>query len=102
MIVITTKAELINALTDANQRVINWFTEIPVSDFFTRQGEAWSPSDNIDHLIKSHKPLAKALRLPRITLQAMFGKPQKSSMSYEELCQIYRDEITKGTQASGR
>jgi len=32
----------------------------------------------------------------------MFGKPEKSSMSYEELCQIYRDELAKGAQASGR
>ena len=32
----------------------------------------------------------------------MFGKPENLSMSYEELCQIYRDEIAKGAQASGR
>jgi hypothetical protein len=82
--------------------VANWFTEIQTKDFFTRQAEVWSASDNIDHLIKSHKPLAKALKLPKITLQAMFGTPQKASMSYEDLCQIYRDEIAKGAQASGR
>jgi DNA-binding response OmpR family regulator len=99
---ISTKIQLIATLQDTNQRVINWFTEIPAKDFFTRHGEVWSASDNVDHLIKSHKPLAKALRLPKITLQAMFGKPQKSSMPYEELCQIYRDEIAKGAQASGR
>lgn len=32
----------------------------------------------------------------------MFGKPEKSSLTYEELCQIYRDELAKGAQASGR
>jgi uncharacterized damage-inducible protein DinB len=99
---ITTKTDLINMLIDSNQRVTTWFTEIPAENFFTRQGEAWSASDNMDHLIKSHKPLAKALKLPKITLQAMFGKPQKLSMSYEELCKIYRDQIVKGAQASGR
>jgi hypothetical protein len=56
----------------------------------------------VDHLIKSHKPVAKALKLPKITLRAMFGKPDKSSMMYEELCQIYHDEIARGAQASGR
>ncbi|HXQ39180.1 MAG TPA: DinB family protein, partial [Anaerolineales bacterium] len=60
------------------------------------------PSDNIDHLIKSHKPITKALKLPKFTLLAMFGKPQKPSMTYGELCQIYRDELAKGAQASGR
>jgi len=99
---IISRTKLLTTLKDANQRVITWFTEISAKNFFTRHGEIWSASDNLDHLIKSHEPLAKALRLPKITLQAMFGKPQKPSMSYEELCQIYRDEIAKGAQASGR
>ena len=102
MTVITTKIELINGLIDSNQRVTKWFAEIPAQDFFTRRIEVWSASDNVDHLIKAQKPIAKALKLPKITLRAMFGKPAKASMTYEELCQIYRDEIAKGAQASGR
>jgi uncharacterized damage-inducible protein DinB len=102
MTVITTKIELINALKDANERVTKWFTEIPAEDFFARNGEVWSASDNVDHLIKSHKPIAKALKLPKFPLQAMFGKPEKPSMAYEELCEIYRDAIAKGGQAFGR
>ena len=102
MIEITTKTVLINMLKDSHQRVTNWFTEIPNASFFTRHGDVWSPSDNIDHLIKSHKPITKALKLPKFTLLAMFGKPQKPSMTYGELCQIYRDELAKGAQASGR
>ena len=99
---ISTKSELITALKDSNGLVLNWFTEISAKDFFTRHGEVWSASDNIDHLIKSHKPIAKALRLPKFTLQAMFGKPERPSRSYEEICTIYRDEIARGAQASGR
>ena len=99
---ITTKTQLINILTVSNRRVIDWFTAISAEDFFARYGETWSASDNIDHLIKAHKPIAKALKLPKITLRAMFGRPEKASMTYEELCQIYREEIARGAQASGR
>ena len=99
---ITTKSELLTALKDSNQRAENWFLIIPANDFFTRHGEVWSPSDNVDHLIKAVKPVAKALKLPKITLQAMFGKPEKPSMTYEELCDRYRAEISRGAQASGR
>ena len=102
MIELSTKSELIIALKDSNGRVLNWFTEISAKDFYTRHGEVWSASDNIDHLVKSHKPIAKALRLPKFTLRAMFGKPEKPSRSYEEICEIYRNEIAKGAQASGR
>ena len=99
---INTKTELIAELKDSNQRVTNWFTEISAKDFFLRQGEIWSESDNVDHLIKSHRPISKALKLPKFTLQAMFGKPEKASRPYEEICKMYRDEIAKGAQASGR
>ena len=102
MTIFNTKTELIAALKDSNHRVTNWFKGIPADTFFNRQGDVWSPSDNVDHLIKSHKPITKALKLPKITLQAMFGKPEKPSMTYEELCQIYRDEIVKGAKAAGR
>jgi len=99
---INTSTELFARLRDANHRVTQWFTEIPAEDFFKRQGEVWSVADHVDHLIKAHKPIVKALKLPKFTLQAMFGKPNKPSMTYEELCQIYRNELAKGAQASGR
>lgn len=94
--------QLLDMLKISNQRVIDWFTAIAADDFFIRYGEAWSASDNVDHLIKAHKPIARALKLPKITLRAMFGKPDQGSMSYEELCQIYREQIARGAQASGR
>jgi uncharacterized damage-inducible protein DinB len=102
MTAIGTKDELFTALRESNQRAAGWFQEIPAADFFKRQGEAWSPSDNLDHMIKAVKPITKALKLPKITLQAMFGKPEKPSASYEELCRMYRDAIAQGGQASGR
>ena len=99
---INTKAEILAALQDSHQRAEHWFKAMPATDFFTRQGEVWSASDNVDHLIRAVKPIAKALKLPKITLQAMFGKPEKPSMSYEALCNVYRDEIARGARASGR
>lgn len=102
MAAMTTREDLISKLKDSNQWVLRWFNEIPTEVFFIRLGDAWSASDNVDHLIKAHTPIAQALRLPKIALRTMFGKPDKAPMSYEELCQVYRDEITKGAQASGR
>ena len=100
MMEIKTKTELFDQLKDSNQRVTKWFTGIPAEDFFTRHGEVWSASDNVDHLIKSHRPISKALKLPKFTLRAMFGKPERQSRPYEEICQIYRDEIAKAALAS--
>jgi len=51
MMDIDTKDKILAALKDSNQRAANWFQEIQVTEFFTRHGEVWSPSDNLDHLI---------------------------------------------------
>jgi hypothetical protein len=99
---INTKFDLISALKDSNERAEIWFRAIPANDFFTRQGSVWSPSDNVDHLIKAVRPITKALRLPKNTLHNMLGKPEKPSMTYEELCGVYRQAIAQGGKASGR
>jgi hypothetical protein len=96
------KLEVITALRDSDQRAQAWFSAIPTQEYFTRQGEVWSAGDNVDHMIKAIKPLVKALKLPRITLQAMFGKSDGVSRTYDEVCNIYRDELAKGAKASGR
>jgi uncharacterized damage-inducible protein DinB len=98
----TSKTQLVHMLKVSNQRVIDWFTAITVEDFFIRYRGEWSALENVDHLIKAHKPVAKALKLPKIILRTMFGKPDRASLTYEELCKAYRDEIAKGAQASGR
>ena len=32
----------------------------------------------------------------------MFGKLERGARPYEEICQVYRDEIARGARASGR
>lgn len=98
---IQTKTEIISALEDSGQRAQAWFSAIPAKEFFTRQGEVWSASDNVDHLIKSIKPVAKAMGLPKLALQTMFAKPEKVSRTYDVICAIYRDEIARGGKAGG-
>ena len=96
------KLDLLSKLKDSNQRVINWFTEIPADEFFHREGAVWAASDNVDHLIRSHKPIALALKLPRLTLRTMFGAANQPSRSYEAICGVYKDTLAAGGVASGR
>jgi DinB superfamily len=97
----STKAEMTTAINEAHQRAQAWFNAIPATNFFHREGDAWSASDNVDHLIRSVKPVAKAMGLPRLALETMFGRPATPSRPYDEICSIYRDAIAKGGQASG-
>jgi hypothetical protein len=99
---IKTREDIINETKSSNQRAQDWFSAIPADQFFIREGEVWSASDNVDHLIKSIKQIARAMNLPKIGVHGMFGKAQRSSRAYTELCTVYEDAIAKGAKASGR
>lgn len=97
-----TKNEIISALKDSKQQVQSWFSAVSEVEYFTRQGEVWSAFDNVDHVIKAVKPIVLALKLPRIVLRVIFGKPKHASRPYDVVCQIYSEAINKGAKASGQ
>lgn len=98
---IHSRDEIIHALKDSARHAEEWFRAQTEEHFFTRHAETWSASDNVDHLIKAIKPIIKALKLPKVALQTLFGKPVNQSRTYEEICTIYSDEIAKGARAGG-
>ena len=99
---IKAKENIIDETKNSTRRAIEWFDAIPADQLFIREGEVWSASDNVDHLVKAIKPIALALKMPRLGLQTMFGKAMHPSRTYLEICKAYVDEIAKGAQASGR
>ncbi len=98
---IYSRDEITHALKDSARHAADWFSTLPIEHFFTRQAGAWSASDNVDHMLKAIKPITKAMKLPKMALQTLFGKPVNQSRTYEEICTIYSDEIAKGAKASG-
>lgn len=96
------KRSILESLANANRRVADWFSAIPADDFFARRPDVWSASDNLDHMIKAVKPVTLSMKMPRLSLQGLFGKPEKASRNYAEICEVYRGEIARGAQAAGR
>ena len=99
---IFSKESIVSILGKTHQDVKAFFGSQTPDGFCVRSGEAWSLSENLEHLIKSTKPVAKAMRLPKITLRMMFGSPAKASRQYDEIREAYVQELAKGAQASGR
>ncbi|HUN21966.1 MAG TPA: DinB family protein [Anaerolineales bacterium] len=96
-----TKEEILTALRFENARVTTAFVNVPSSQFFARTAEVWSVSDQVDHLIRSHKPIIKALKLPRLALKTLFGQAKRKSMTYLELRACYIDKLENGAVATG-
>lgn len=59
------------------------------AEFFMPQGEKWSPAEQVRHLTKSVRPVAKALHMPRIALALLFGYRRAASRSFTEVEAFY-------------
>ena len=72
---------------------------IASGEFFAPIGDAWSPADNVRHLLKSNRPLEKALGLPKLMLLARFWVSRGRSRNYSELVGTYQDALGGGLTA---
>lgn len=93
------KREIVEALEVLATAGVDEWASIPPSVFFAPLGEAWSPAENVRHLIKSTDPVATALGLPRIALRAMFGTSKQESTTYSALVERYRTALAAGGTA---
>lgn len=59
----------------------------------------WSAGQQLDHLIKSSKPVCSALSLPRLVLR-YFGTARTPSMSYDSLVKNYQQVLAAGATAT--
>jgi hypothetical protein len=101
-VAIFTRESILSTLDETHRDVGTFFGSQSPEGLHQRTADAWSLAENLEHLIKSVKPVAKAMRLPKVTLRLMFGTPPEPSRSFEEVKRAYVQQLAKGAQASGR
>jgi hypothetical protein len=67
--------------------------------FFAPIGEGWSPADHVRHLVKSNRPVATALGLPKVVVLLRFGIARRPSTTYAQLVARYHGELAGGLKA---
>jgi hypothetical protein len=75
------------------------WSELPPEVFAAPIGDAWSPADNVRHLVKSTNAATKALEMPKLALRTMFGVADKPSRAYATLREDYRQVLAGGANA---
>lgn len=96
------KEELIAGLTREFDAVNAWFEQQPAEAFENGPDGKWTAAQHLDHLVRSAKPLNQALRLPKIALRKMFGKPDRASQSFDGVVATYKEKLDAGGAASGQ
>jgi len=95
------KSEIIQATQQVYQDLYEQFAHIEDAAFTHDDGQRWSIILQMDHLIRSSKPVASALKLPKITFRA-FGIPSGEPRTYMEIVKYYQEKLQAGAKASGK
>jgi hypothetical protein len=94
-----TRDEIIEAFLRQEEESLAFWNAFDRDAFFQPVGASWSPADTVRHLIKSTRPVVRALGLPKLVLRVMFGKPRRPSVPYDELRMRYLNALAEGGQA---
>jgi hypothetical protein len=89
-----TQEEIIQGLEDKYAYLTQWLENQKDENFSISSTEGkWSTGEHIDHLIKSTKPLNMAMRLPKMQLRMMFGKPNREGRTFEQIVARYKVKL---------
>jgi hypothetical protein len=94
-----TRDEILKAFERQQHDSVAFWNAFDTGTFFRPLGSSWSPADNVRHLIKSTRPVVRALAMPPILLRLLFGTPRRPSVRYDELRTRYLNALADGGQA---
>lgn len=92
-------AEIVRELRALHARSRELWNGFSTTEFFFPLGDAWSPADNVRHLLKSNRPVLRALKTPKILLFFRFGAGMRESQSYSEVRERYLGRLAAGVTA---
>lgn len=90
--------EIVRELRALHVRSRDFWNGFSNPEFFFPPGNAWSPADNVRHLLKSNRPVVRALKTPKPLLLG-FGLGFRSSRTYVEVRERYLARLAAGVTA---
>jgi hypothetical protein len=92
-------SEIVRELRALHARSRDFWRSFSTTEFFFPFGDTWSPADNVRHLLKSNRPVLRAMSTAKILLLARFGAGLRSSRTYTEVRERYLGRLTEGVTA---
>ncbi|MDA8018895.1 MAG: DinB family protein [Thermoanaerobaculia bacterium] len=94
--------DLRRQLHSVAEQTADYWSSLEPAMFFAPIGDAWSPAENVRHLVQSNRPVTYGLRSPKLALMLRFGFTFKGSRSYAQILDVYRTALSGGLKAFGR
>lgn len=94
-----TSAQIVATLERVQEEGVAYWSGFETASFFAKIDGHWSPAENVRHLVKSIRPVTKALGLPRVVLRIMFGAPRRESARWSDVQTRYLGLLDAGGKA---
>ena len=94
------KSETLQQLRDNHARFIKLISGLSDSDFLHSNNGKWTAGQQLEHIVKSVRPVNLAFGLPLFLLKIVFGKANRASKSYDELVEKYHAKLAAGGKSS--
>jgi len=95
-----TKREIQELLKENHIRFTNYLTALSDSDFLYSNNGKWTAGQQLEHIVKSVRPVVLAFRIPAFLSRMIFGKANRSSKDYPALLEKYNQKLAAGGRAS--
>jgi hypothetical protein len=92
-------AEIVRELQALHGHSRAFWDSFSTPEFFAPLGDAWSPADNVRHLLKTNRPVLRALSTPKALLLIRFGAALRDSRTYSEVRERYFAALASGVTA---
>ena len=93
------KNEVLNQLDSNYQTFITYLNNLSPTDFAFSFQQKWTAGQQLEHIIRSVKPLVKVFGMPPEMIGQAFGKTNRTNISYVELVNNYQAQLMKGRKA---
>jgi hypothetical protein len=94
------KAEINAALQSGHHQFANYTNGLSKADLLFSKEDKWTAAQQVDHILKSIKPLAQGLLLPKFVVKLVWGKANRNSKTYDELIHKYLEKLKLGGKAT--
>lgn len=83
------KVQIGQELIARHQDFINTIKSLSDADFQRKPGKKWTAGQQLEHIVKSVRPVEKAFALPIAVLKIKFGTTNRQNKTYGQLVEEY-------------
>lgn len=99
---ILTRDEIANKLISNHSSFTEYVDSLSDKDFMFSRNDKWTAGQQLEHLVRSVRPLTLGFMLPSFAFGLLFGKSNRAGRTYEQLVDKYKEKLAAGGRASGQ